>query len=159
MSGRSTFVPVDVATAVDLRAGGPVGVLAGCTASPGLLAWLGTGTGPDEADFAALSHAGVLALCRSALPRLVLAADARDDQLAGLEDPYGEVTVQNLLWEQVTAVFADEPVAAGDVAAAAAAVAGRQLAEALEEPRVVALLETTDLLWFAPEELDGLTGV
>jgi hypothetical protein len=54
----------------------------------------------------------------------------------------------------VQSLFADEPEAAAAVAAARAAVEGQTLSGALDRDEVAELLDSYDLLWFAPEELD-----
>jgi hypothetical protein len=64
--------------------------------------------------------------------------------------------VRDLAWQQVRALFADEESAAAAVEAAASAAAGVGLDAAFDLPAVVALSDTFDLLWYAPEELDGL---
>jgi hypothetical protein len=71
-------------------------------------------------------------------------------------DFYGEVTVRGLRWDDVQALFSDEPAATGAVARAREVAAGRPVPEALDQPPVQELLDEHDLLWFAPEELDRL---
>jgi len=151
------FVPVPVAAAAVLRAGDPVPVSRGFAVTPSLRTALGPGTDDDEADFAALSAAGVAALAGLVGPRrLVLAADVGDDQVSDAGNALGEVAVRRLAWAQVQALFADEEVAAPAVAAAASAAAGVGLAEAFDLAAVVELTDGHDLLWYAPEELDAL---
>jgi hypothetical protein len=159
-----TFVPVRTDEALALRRGSGLAVRTGCAATPSLLVALeADATEPEsaieEAEFAALSYAGVLDLFQGSGPvRLVLAADLESAQLTGGDSPYGEVHVRDLRWSQVRALFADEAEAAESVLRARAALAesgeGYTLATALEVPAVGKLLDNHDLLWFAPEELD-----
>ena len=151
------FVPVDRADAEALRAGADLGARAGCAPTAALATYLGPDTVPEEVEFAALNHAGVVALGVAADPlRLVLAADVADQQLTDPGSQFGEVTVADLRWAQVQAVFADEPAARSAVAQARRECAGRGLAEALASEPVTTLQSDFDLLWFAPEELDEL---
>jgi hypothetical protein len=117
----------------------------------------------DDADYTALAYAGVAAL-QQAKPdeveaepvRLVLAADLPPSQVHDRQDPYGMVDLSGVRWDQVTALFADE-VASAPVIAEARGLAGvRPLAEVVDDPDVERLLDSVDLLWFAPAELDFL---
>ena len=149
------FVPLDRETAYALRSGPELGPRPGCAPT----AELATGVGPDavteEVVFAALSHAGVLALTSTTDPlRLVLAADVEAGQVQEPGDGPGQVVVAGLQWQQVQSLFADEPDAAEAVARARAAAEGRTLIEAMDRDEVTDLLDAHDLLWFAPEEVD-----
>ena len=149
------FVPLDREPAYALRAGGDPGPRPGCAPTAGLAASAGPDAVTEEVAFAALSHAGVLALTCVADPlRLVLAADVEAGQLTDPGDGLGQVVVTGLRWPQVQSLFADEPDAAGSVARARAAAEGLTLTEALDRADVGELLDAYDLLWFAPEELD-----
>jgi hypothetical protein len=151
------FVPLPLATARALRAGQPCSPVRGFAATPGLRRALGPGTADEEADFAALDTAGVAALQGLAdSRRLVLAAEVPDGQVRDRGGELGEVEVRGLEWRQVRSLFADEESAGGSVRAAAAAAAGTALVMAFDVPAVIELSDTTDLLWYAPEELDGL---
>ncbi len=151
------FVPVDRAEAVALREGADLGDRPGCAPTAGLAGALEPAAVAEEVEFAALSHAGVLALSAGSNPlRLVLAADVADGQATDRGSELGEVTVNGLRWPQVQALFADEPAAEPAVATARAESAGLGLAEALATESVAVLQDEVDLLWFAPEELDGL---
>ena len=110
----------------------------------------------EEVEFAALSNAGVLALVLKPSPRLVVAAEVREDQVTDLGGPWGEVEVDGLAWAQVRALFADEPAAWHAAKLAGRAVAGEGLGAAVAAPEVAAVLDEYDLLWYAPEELDQL---
>ena len=69
----------------------------GCAATDSLIAALGPGSSTEEAEFAALSNAGVLALMHTAeSPRLVLAAEVADDQVTDHRTDLGEVDVARL---------------------------------------------------------------
>ena len=152
------FVPMTRDEVAALRSG-PVrsGVVAnsysGCAATAGLIASLEADV-IEEVEFAALNNAGVLALVLKPSPRLVVAAEVREDQVTDLGGSWGEVEVDGLAWAQVRALFADEPAAWDAAKLASKAVAGRSLGAAVAAPEVAAVLDEYDLLWYAPEELD-----
>ena len=99
--------------------------LAGCAATDSLIAALGPGSSIEEAEYAALSNAGVLAIMLTAeSPRLVLAAEVADDQVTDHRTDLGEIDVERLRWSQVQSLFADEPEA-GDAVSASPAGGGR----------------------------------
>ena len=149
------FVPLDREVAYALRSGRDPGPRPGCAPTTALAAGAGPDAVAEEVEFAALSHAGVLALTSTADPlRLVLAADVETDQVQEAGDGLGQVVVAGLRWPQVQSLFADEPEAAAAVAGARAAVEGQTLSRALDRDEVADLLDRYDLLWFAPEELD-----
>ena len=149
------LVPLDRELARGLRSGTGPGPRPGCAPTAELAASAGPDAVTEEVEFAALSHAGVLALSCAADPlRLVLAADVAAGQLTDTGDGLGQVEVTGLRWPQVQSLFADEPDAAGAVGSARTAVQGLTLAEALDRPEVTGLLDAYDLLWFAPDELD-----
>lgn len=150
------FVPVTRDEARELRSGAALGRRPGCGANPALRAALGADTSTEEAEFAALGLAGVLALGVGAdALRLVLAVDAETAQVEDAGSAHGEVSVTGVGWLQVQALFGDEPDAAPAVARARAATGGLDLADAVDVPEVDALGEF-DLLWFATGELDEL---
>jgi hypothetical protein len=154
---QMVFVPVTWDEAVALRSGTAAGRHQACAATPSLLASMDSDTLIEEAEYAALSYAGVLALVlKPASPRLVVAAEVQQDQLTDLDRSLGEVEVDGLSWAQVQALFADEPSATDAVRRAGEVVAGHSLPAALEAPEVGAVLDEYDLLWFAPHELDQL---
>jgi hypothetical protein len=151
------FIPMIWGEAADLRSGIAADHYLGCAVTPSLLASMGTDTHSEEAEYAALSYAGVLALVlKPGSPRLVVAAEVRPGQLADLCEPQGEVELRGLTWPQVQALFADEPDAIAAARLASEAVKGQSLAGALAAPEVGLLLDEYDLLWFAPVELDQL---
>jgi hypothetical protein len=159
--GQTAFIPASKDQAKALRSGTDPGLRRGCAVTPALRRALEPQTTTEEAEFAALSNAGVLALVVSPeLTRLVLAAELEPAQITATEDPAGEITISSLSWPQVRALFLDEPAAADAVLTARRAVtetAGEvTLARALPLPEVGELLDGFDLLWFAPEELDHL---
>jgi hypothetical protein len=152
------FVPVTRDEAQALRSGTPANHYRACAATPSLAASLEAGMVMEEAEYAALSNAGVLALVlKPNEPRLVVAAEVAEKQVRDLGQPDGEVEVDGLAWAQVRAFFADEPGALEAVTLAGKAVAGQNLAAALGAPEVAAVLDGYDLLWFAPDELDQLS--
>lgn len=151
------FIPMIWDEAADLRSGIAADHYQGCAVTPSLVASLGTDTHSEEAEYAALSYAGVLALVlRPGSPRLVVAAEVPLEQVTDLCEPQGEVELRGLTWPQVRALFADEPGAMEAAKLASEAVAGQSLAGALAAPEVGLLLDDYDLLWFAPVELDQL---
>ena len=151
------FVPLARPSALALRDGEPLGVRHGFAVTSSLRRALGAGTDEEEADFAVLDTAGVAALDGLAgTRRLVLAVEVADDQVADERTDFGDVEVRDVRWPQVQALFADEESAGPAVAAAASAASGVALADAFALPEVVRLSEGHDLLWYAPEELDGL---
>jgi L-alanine-DL-glutamate epimerase-like enolase superfamily enzyme len=156
-----TFIPVSQEDALSLRDGADLGPRRACAATPALKKELGEQTSIEEAEFAALSNASVLALFSSwGAMRLVLAAEVGPGQIADPESPHGEVTVSGVSWSQVRALFADEPEAFERVKAVRSAVGDSHdqwtLATVLDAPEVEELLAAYDLLWFAPDELDQL---
>ncbi len=151
------FVPAAGSEAMALRSGADLGVRPGCAATRSLLEALGTDTSAEEADFAALSNAGVLAVALGVGPsRLVLAADVSDVQVRDGRTAAGEVEVTGLTWAQVQSLFADELDAAKAVAAARRAVGEAGLAEALASAAVQDLNQRFDLLWYSVAELDSV---
>ena len=151
------FVPMTWDAAVDLRSGIAADHYRACAATSTFVASMETGTSIEEAEYAALGYAGVLALVLNpGSPRLVVAAEVQPGQLIDLCEPLGEVEVRELGWNQVRALFADEPAALDAMGMVSKVVAGQSLAAALAEPEVGQMLDRCDLLWFAPEELDQL---
>jgi uncharacterized protein DUF6912 len=151
------FVPLPVASASTLRGGTAATPCRGFAATPSLRRALGAASDEDEAGFAALDAAGVAALdgLRGSR-RLVLAADVDPAQVRDRGTELGEVEVADLSWAQVRSLFADEEVAAPLVTAAADAARGVTLPVAFDLTAVTELRDSHDLLWYAPEELDGL---
>jgi Family of unknown function (DUF6912) len=155
---KLVFIPMDRADTMALRSGADLGVRPGCAPTAALAASLGPNTVDEEVEFAALSHAGVLALGAGSDPlRLVLAADVADGQVTERGSELGAITVADLRWSQVQALFADEPPARAAVAKARTDSALLGLAEAVASDAVTALQSQFDLLWFAPEELDQIS--
>ena len=153
------FVPMTWNAVVDLRSGVAADRYRGCAATSTLVGSLEAGTSIEEAEYAALGYAGVLALVLNpGSPRLVVAAEMQPGQLVDLGEPLGEVEVRGLGWTQVRALFADEPDAIEPASLASKGVAGQSLAAALAAPEVRQILDDHDLLWFAPEELEQLQG-
>ena len=151
------FVPMTWEEAVALRSGTAADGYQGCAATPGLIASMESETLIEEAEYAALSCAGALALVlKPTSPRLVAAAEVQNEQLTDLGGSLGEVQVRGLSWHQVRALFADEPAALEAARLASEVVAEQSLAAALAAPEVGAVLDGYDLLWFAPDELDQL---
>jgi hypothetical protein len=151
------FVPMTWDEAVALRSGTAAEGYHGCAATPSLVAAMEADTLIEQAEYAALSYAGALALAlKPTSPRLIAAAEVQSGQVSDLGGPLGEVEVRELTWHQVRALFADEPDAMEAARLASGLVAGQGLAAALAVPEVGAVLDEYDLLWFAPAELDEL---
>ena len=151
------FVPTVRDDVVALRSGDGANRYQGCAATPSLVASMEADTVMEEVEYAALSNAGVLALVlKPRSPRLVVAAEVREEQVTDLRQQHGEIEVHELTWAQVRALFADEPAASEAIMLASQAVLGQNLATALAAPEVAAVLDEYDLLWYAPEELDQL---
>ena len=112
----------------------------------------------EDAEFAALSYAGVLSVLTPGDPlRLVVVAEVATGEVTPTaDDPYGTVTVHRLSWSQVQSLFCDESATRAAVGAARRAAQGQALADAVGLAAVQTLAEDFDLLWFAPEELDQL---
>ena len=101
------FVPMTRDEVAALRAGAGANHYRGCAATPSLLAAMEAETVREEAEYAALSNAGVLALVlKPNSPRLVVAADVPEEQITDLWKVHGEVEVRGLAWVQVRALFA-----------------------------------------------------
>jgi len=157
LGSQMVFIPMIWDEAADLRSGIAADHYRGCAVTPSLVASMGTDTHREEAEYAALSYAGLLALVvKAGSPRLVVAAEVPPEQLTDLREPQGEVELRGLTWPQVRALFADEPSAMEAARLASEAVTGQSLAGALAAPEVGLLLDEYDLLWFAPVELDQL---
>ena len=151
------FVPMTWDEAVALRSGTGADCYQACAATPSLVASMEADTVIEEAEYAALSNAGMLSLVlKPGSPRLVVAAEVQSKQLTDLGRPLGEVEIRGLTWDQVQALFGDESAAVEATRLASEAVAGESLTAALAAPEVGAVLDAYDLLWFAPEELDQL---
>lgn len=151
------FVPMTWDEAVALRSGTGADCYQACAATPSLVASMEADTVIEEAEYAALSNAGMLSLVlKPGSPRLVVAAEVQSKQLTDLGGPLGEVEIRGLTWDQVQALFGDESAAVEATRLASEAVAGESLTAALAAPEVGAVLDAYDLLWFAPEELDQL---
>jgi hypothetical protein len=151
------FVPMTRDEALALRSGTGPHRYQGCAATPGMAVSMEADTVIEEVEYAALSNAGVLALVlKPNTPRLVVAAEVQQDQVTDRGGSLGEVEIGDLAWAQVRALFADEHDALQAVRLAGKAVAGQSLGVALGAPEVGALLDGHDLLWFGPEELDGV---
>ena len=160
MTQQIVYLPALRSTAERLREGSPPGhEWRGHTGTPDLRR--AHELGPDEmeeAEYLALCYAGVAVLL---IPgdeqRLVLAAELPPDLLTPMpEDPFGTVEVAEVRWTDVRAVFVHDSASTGQVARAGAAVTGLSLTDAVDHPEVAALLQSADLLWYDPAELDQL---
>ena len=127
------FLPLDWADAAAVRSGVDLGPRMGYAPNAELAHRIGPDADPEEVEYAALHHAGASAAGASSR-RLVLAVDVEAAQLFEAGDGWGGVTVTELGWSQVSALFADEPSAT----------------------EAATNVDDRDLLWFAPAELDQL---
>lgn len=155
---RTVYLPCDPATAEAFRRSGQLeraeGVSVDVAYGTARDLDLAVGDDEEEADYWALTDAAMLGLGRQGQgPRFVVAARVRPHQLetAGAEGS-GRVTATALAWAQVSALFIDDADALPALEAARAALGDPEL---LAE-RVARLVVEHDLLWYAPDELDGL---
>lgn len=107
----------------------------------------------EDAEYTALCVASVACLVADS-PRLVAVIESATQPMAADQD-FGAVTVSDVPWSQVTALFADEP-GLDAVDRVRCAVSGKPLAAAWEDPQVELLLAEADLLWHGPGEWRGL---
>lgn len=143
------FVPLPEASLRRWAEGSPLGVTRAYAATPQFLAAFGLSAADQEdAERTLLEVAALDALQRFGR-RLVAVADgvARD-----LADEFGAVEVGSLPFAGATALFADHPDAAAALGDLAGVLGGAGLAEAWDHPAHARLMETTDLLWYGPEE-------
>lgn len=149
------LVPVSRDQLSRLREAPLPGPVRGFAVTPALRDTFGLATSDDEeADRTALLLAGLSALL-SYGRRLALVVEA---QVSDTDDPFGEVTLSDLQWGEVNAIFADDPAAQPSVAVAAAAVTGLDLDAAWDTVEAQTLMSEHDLLWFGPEEADVVLG-
>jgi hypothetical protein len=154
-----TYVPLGVDQARLLRQSGALdGPLPAHCVTPGLLRAHDLTADTEDAEYTALAYAGVSALLTSAdWPRIVVAAEVSGEPTA--EDPYdpfGRVSLDRLAFSQITSLFADEPDSAERLARARGLAAGLDFEEVVDTHEIESLLDASDLLWFAPSELDRL---
>ncbi|HSN11435.1 MAG TPA: hypothetical protein VLS51_04935 [Propionibacteriaceae bacterium] len=150
------LVPVSAEQLSQVQESTLQGPVTGFAVTPALCETFGLGpTDGEEADRTALLLAGLAALLAHGR-RLALVVEARASDTG---DAFGEVTVQDLSWRDVSAVFADAPEAADLVAAATRATEGLDLDAAWDTDEVQSLMKEHDLLWFGPEEADVVLGV
>ena len=132
------------------------GPVRGFTVTPTLCATYGLGpSDEEEADRTALLLAGLSALLEHGR-RLALVVEAPS---ADTGDPLGEVSLSEVKWRDVSAIFADGPEAEDAVSAAGRAVEGLDLDSAWDAEEVQALMAEHDLLWYGPEEVETLLRV
>lgn len=148
------FAPLTRVQARALHEGARLDLL-GHAATASLLAAAELPAG-EEADFAALSYAGVRALSlQGDALRMVVAVEVEDRRVRDLADAYGSVEVTDVAWSDVLALFTDDPDGADLVARARASARGLGMDEALDQPAVGDLLTGADLLWFDPLEFEA----
>lgn len=155
------YVPLSREQAARLRQRGSLdGPVAAHTATAALLRAHDLAADSEDAQYTALAYAGVSALLATEDPlRLVVAAEiaespANDDP----DDPFGRVQLAGLAWTSVTSLFADDPVSAKRVDRARKLADDLDFAAVVDDEQIEALLDESDLLWFAPSELGSLLG-
>ncbi|PFG16371.1 hypothetical protein ATK74_0908 [Propionicimonas paludicola] len=106
----------------------------------------------EDAEHIALLVASVAGLAAHGV-RLIAVVEGSGEPSG---DPdFGELRVAGLAYSAVEAIFADD-AAEPTLPAAAEAARGLSLAQAWEDPAVVALLENADLLWHGAAEWGAL---
>ena len=106
----------------------------------------------EDAERTAL-HVAALAGLLSSGVRLVAVAEASATDERGAR----QVSVDELRFSRVTALFADDPRNADRVATTLLDLSGSELPDAWDAPEHERLLAETDLLWHGPEEWSNLT--
>jgi hypothetical protein len=149
------LVPVSTEQLSAVKTAPLAGPVTGFAVTAALCDTFGLGVADDEeADRTVLLLAGLKALMAYGRRlAVVVESSAVDDG-----DPLGEVTVPGVSWRDVSAIFADAPEAAVAAAATVTAVAGLDLDEAWDTEAAHVLMAEHDLLWYGPEEVDGVLG-
>lgn len=144
------FVPVSTAELGQWVGSGVLpGPRQGFAVTPGLIGAFALAD-QEQAEHVAVLVASVAALARTGR-RLVAVVEGAGRPSQDGDPDFGEVVLGEVRYRDVTSLFADEPGAVG-LAEAAAAAAGRSLAQAWDEPAVMRVLENADLLWHGPTE-------
>lgn len=145
------FLPLTGAQLDGWAAGGVLpGPVRGYAATDGLRAAFGAGD-EEEAEHIALLVASVASLAATG-QRLVAVVEAATVPAPDGDPDFGEVEATGVLrYGDVQSLFADDD-GVGELDAAARAASGLDLAQAWDEPAVVALLERADLLWHGAGE-------
>jgi hypothetical protein len=154
------------ALAILLRTGavGPAPVR-GYAVTPALREWYAAGD-LEELEYVAMSHAARASLRlladdpRAPRRRVVLAADVPDQQISrdgGFDDPTLVEVSAPVAVSQVVSGHVDDPLAAADIAEAAAALPAADQGD--DDARfAVDGAEGHELLWYASQELPYLAG-
>ncbi|HET9650414.1 MAG TPA: hypothetical protein VFP34_19575 [Microlunatus sp.] len=152
------YVPLAQDEALRLRAAGVLeGPWLGHAATPGLLRAHDLTGEEEDAEYTALAYAGVTSLLSGAASlRLVLATETADASVLDPDDAFGRVSVPRLRWAAVSSLFADEADSAERLARARRLVDRLDFEQAVDSEQIEELLDASDLLWFAPEELERL---
>jgi hypothetical protein len=161
------YVPTTLtALAILLRTGavGPAPVR-GYAVTPALREWYAAGD-LEELEYVAMSHAARASLRlladdpRAPRRRVVLAADVPDQQISrdgGFDDPTLVEVSAPVAVSQVVSGHVDDPLAAADIAEAAAALPAADQGD--DDARfAVDGAEGHELLWYASQELPYLAG-
>ena len=154
-----TYVPLSAGQARLLRSSARLdGPLAAHCVTPGLLRAHEMTADTEDAEYTALAYAGVTALLAMAgRRRLVVAAEVPAEPPAeDPNDPFGRVSLDRLSFSQVTSLFADEPDSVERLVRARALAAGLSFEAVVDADEIESLVDASDLLWFAPSELDRL---
>lgn len=147
------LVPVSCEQLISLQKTTLAGPLVGYTVTSGLRDTFGLAVSDDEeADRTVLLLAGLKALM-SYGRRLAIVIEK---DVSDTGDPFGEVSVPAVSWQDLSAIFADAPEAAAVVSATAQAIEDLDLDSAWDTDQAQALMAEHDLLWYGPQEASSL---
>lgn len=143
------FVPLSAADLAACAGGSPLAGVRAFAATPAFLGAFGLGAPDDEDAERTLLHVAALDALLRCGGRLVAVAEApaRD-----LDNEFGRVEVGSVAFSAISALFADHADAAGALAHVSRVLGEASLDAAWDNPAHRELMETTDLLWYGPEE-------
>ncbi len=147
------FCPLSDEELRSLAAGEALRELDAHAVTPGFRNTFGFGDADDEeAERTAMYVAGLAGLLANRR-RLVAVAETNATDRAG---DLGEVLIDELRFNRVTALFADDPANTQVVSDAGATLTGMGLSQAWDAPEHEHLLQIIDMLWHGPEEWPAL---
>lgn len=148
------FCPLAREELRSLATGSTFGPRAAFAVTPSFRSTFGLSEADEEdAERTALYVAALAGLLSNGV-RLVAVAEASATDERG---ELGQVSVDELRFSRVTALFADDPRNANRVATTLLDLSGSELPDAWDAPEHERLLAETDLLWHGPEEWSNLT--
>ncbi|MFT3861208.1 DUF6912 family protein [Micropruina sp.] len=148
------FVPLTASRLTGWAVGGPIVPRQAFAVTSSLRQAFGfTADDEEDAEHTVLHIAGLAGLLYGR-KRLVAVVEASARPVPGSE--FGEVTVGELPWTAVTALFSDD--AADAAAVLRKRLSGRSLATAWDEQEVADFLTEHELLWHGPGEWSTLVG-